>query len=364
MINNLFIVNSTYHLILAIGITKAKCYEDRNDLLIYDYFSHENINFDELKEIFEEIIIIKAKQGSERKKVGTINKIKEQIVYFSDIRKKIKNKNYTNVFVNNDIRIENQCILSFCKSQFSSKIISIEDGTAAYSDLIIPQMDFKNRVKFHLMSPIRYILYGFNYEILKLCGTYSKIDERMFLWPDLIRDELKDGKKINGISSDCFKEGISFPYAKMNILLQGDIRTLTLFIDHEETFSMYKKGDVELYKTVVKEFLQKAEQENISVFAKYHPRDNSGFLDEILHFYKVNIIDKDIPAEILIKKNNNKIVSGCSTILLTAAKVKNLNEFISLIDISKIEYELLKFQFNKIGISMPKDINSLTKVVC
>ncbi|MDY3001342.1 MAG: hypothetical protein SOR73_06695 [Romboutsia timonensis] len=349
---NLFIVHTPYHLILACGLCEEINNEEK-DILIYKDFNTENLDLNLIKKKFRNVYFYDTKIY----KVVDIPKINGLIKSRSKIKniKKLIQYKYNRIFVFNEVFIETQYIINKRKKSKNSEVIYIEDGTNAYMQTKI------GRNSKNIKSIIKnYLYYGFRYEdIGRTFGIHSKITKRKVIWPDIVREEFKqDQVELEEINGNVLKNGINSCYKTLRDEVFDDKNKIFILLEHLEFFSMYQGISLEDYIEIIDNIISTLSDRMI--YLKYHPRDNSNYLKDVIDNYSnIKIVENSQPAEIYYISNDISIISVFSTSLLTAAKILPKSNIISLAKIMKINNNTLINKFLSIGINVPKDLTEL-----
>lgn len=306
---NLFLVKTGYHLLLSTSVAIDRYIGYRNDLFIFD---RDNIQFN----------------------LDGVSKVFDNIYDLDNLPENL----YDNIFTHNESDKITQII---CDTLFKEdeNVIHIEDGSAAYCNSIITYNEEFKKIS--------------NIECIAVLGTYSKIKQRVFLFPNLVRDEFYDGKLSNEINSKCLKKAIDLVYGNYEFNING--KTIFIALEHVDAFNLYEL-DLNKYKNIIAYLIKSSKDYN--VFIKYHPRDNSKYMDDFLSEYKnINWIDKYINIEVFYKYDNILIISSVSTSALSMTKLG-----IDVCVISKIlsnqEQKLFEV-FSKLNIYMPNTVEQL-----
>ena len=353
---NLFIVHTPYHLILATGI-QCKDKSCESDIIIYKDFDLSNTNLESLACIFKNIYIY----DKEDYKKFNIPVVKSIIMFKSkieNIKKLLGNKRYDKIFVFNEAFVETQYIINKNKISDDSKVIYVEDGANAYMSL-----GFKEKES-QLIVKIKSLITGIKYEDISFeCGTHSKIKQRMVTWPQILKKELvEDGKEIIEIESEIIHNGLTVLYKKFIDNIDEKEDKILILLEHKEFFDMYKEADLKLYIDTIQLILSNLESAN--VYVKYHPRDESDYLNDIFkNFKNITFMNKNVPAEAYCLSEQSYVISVFSTTLLTVAKLISPKNAISISDIMNMELNTLRENFVKLGITIPADKEDLRNIL-
>lgn len=349
---NLFIVHTPYHLILASGLCEDIDNEEK-DILIYKDFNIESLDLNLIKKKFRNVYFYDKKIY----KAVNIPKIKgliESKSKINNIKKLIKCK-YNRIFVFNESLIETQYIINKRKKSENSEVIYIEDGSNAYMQTKTGRnsKNIKNAIK-------NFLYYGFKYEDIGCTfGIHSKISKRKVIWPNIVREEFKqDQVELEEIKSNVLKNGINICYKTLIDKVLDDNNKIFILLEHLDFFSMHQCISLDDYIEIIDNIISTLSDRMI--YLKYHPRDNSNYLKDVIDNYSnIKIVENNQPAEIYYISNNISIISIFSTTLLTAAKILPKSNIISLAKIMKINNNTIINKFVNIGINVPNDLTEL-----
>lgn len=340
----LFMIRTPYHLILSSMISGW----DQSDVIILGnnyidiegfvaqsspYLSKPSTILRETGNIFD------PKQNLLREILKTKNNIKTY-------KKMISSKQYTEIFIFNDISIEEQIVCLFAK-KYGIEVTLIEDGSAAYFDSL-----FNKQIK--IKSLFISLLFGKNVKYRVNWGTNEYVDRILLLHPELASKRLNIKKiyKLNPILKElkiCEKDNIGV------LIMVGN----SYFLDEHQKNIFYN-----LYNSII----DSLSQCGIHLFIKYHPHEKKGDYLKVSSLKNCTLIDKSIPCELIIMKSHNIkiLISDFSSIMLTANSFSHHN--ILLISIIKmipnLGYENMKEVFQYLGVNMPTSLNDLSNEIC
>ncbi|MDU6115965.1 MAG: polysialyltransferase family glycosyltransferase [Paeniclostridium sordellii] len=354
---NIFISHTPYHIILILSLVKSEYKNQDNDLLIYNDFDLKNIDMQKLKLIFRNVYIYDREINIKSTNIRLIDSKRKFKYRREKIKKLITNKYYDTIFVCNDSVFETQCIIENNLKTKNQKVVYIEDGSNSYCFNNAKFYKQDDRIKKFLKK----FVYGINYENLNnIFGTHSKIVERRMIWPEITRKELQNDKKpIREITKEQLILGLSDCYSEIIKNIKNKKRAL-IILEHIDFFS--NKDDIHIseYKFILSKVISEFTKKGINVCIKYHPRDNSNYINEIIEENdNIEIIENSIPIEVYYLQKDISIISITSTALLSATKIINNNSIVSLMDIMRVKDINLRYKFYQIGVRLPKDINSL-----
>lgn len=353
---SLFVVHTPYHLIMSVGLCKQ--YKTlKSDILIYKDFNIDTIDIQVLKSEFHNVYLynknkyILSKPKINIPRIQTIyrNKSKTKCI------KSLIKKKYNKIFVFNDSFVETQYLINRNLVHKNGEIIYVEDGSNAYMQTIKYEND--NKFKFRVKN---YLYYGFQYENLgRTFGIHSKIKKRKVLWPSIVRDEFKqDNKVLEEIKKEVLEYGINVCYKNLINKIDREEDKVIILLEHLEFFSINKDISLLRYKEIIDKIV--SELITKTIYIKYHPRDSSNYLKDIIDKnFNVKIIENSEPAEIYYISNDISVIAIFSTTLFTAAKILPQMNIISLGKIMNIENKELSDKLVKIGVRMPENYNEL-----
>lgn len=343
--NNLFITHTPYHVILAAGLASTEYLDDINDLVIFEDFPISKIDVLSIRNIFRNILFV----DGEYKKTK-IQRLTQVSNILNKVKKNLPLQTYNRVFIHNDYKLEVQQIVEVLERFTIVEIIYIEDGSAAYSDVIC-----KGRVSGLIKNIINILMINKRYETIKVIGTYSRVERIKVLWPKLVRDELCN-KHIEEINVESLEMGIKAVYNTFQY--PEDFKSGVLIL-LEHSASWIVQNDE--YINAINKVLMICKSMGLKVYIKYHPRESIYYLNDISR-HEAIVIDQDIPAEALfirIQNENIKIISFVSTTLFTAAKLIESNRIISLAKLSAANNSWIINCFSKMGIQSPQNMDEL-----
>lgn len=352
----LFIVHTPYHLILAAGICKEKKMKN-TDILIYNDFDLNSVDLSNINNLFENVYLY----DKDVFKILNIPKLKT----FSMVKSKLKNikgliKNkYCKIFVFNESLLETQYIIDKKVINNEAEIIYVEDGSNAYMQTATGKKNQNLKYKI-----IKYLFYGFAYEdVGHTFGVHTKIQKRLVVWPNIVREELKkDTKTIEEIKKEVLISGINACYKEKIEKIDDHKERVFILLEHLEFFTMHEGVDLEFYKEIFERIISKFNYKTI--YIKYHPRDNSQYLKDLLDKYNnVKIVENSQPAEIYYISDNISIISVFSTTLFTATKILPKMNIISLAKIMNMKDKNLIRKFIDIGVKVPNDFKELMNIM-
>ena len=278
---NLFIVNTPYHLLVSVGMKVSKNLKHCDILFMYNTMEPDfNLN-EILDRLFENTIFYNIEECIKVSKIGVVL---NRFINIHKINKDVSLQNYYDeVFIFNDSIFETQYILSKIKY---NKLIYIEDGSVVYIE------------KFRYFSGIRVFIerkiYGFNYEaIANAYGIYSRINEKFVLWPNLvIEDFCKDNKIIKELKSDILLNGINTLYSnfieELKVLITSKNNVL-IILEHNYFFIRNRDVNKDEYIKIIENLINSMSGE-FNIYIKYHPREDTFYLDKVIRKYNLNII--------------------------------------------------------------------------
>ncbi len=356
--NQIYIANTPYHLLLSCGLAAISGSSDKKYLIIIPAYSDSDIFYRSLtewdKNPFYKIIIAKSivnVPGKIQPLRILRNNVKIIKTFFLD------NINEAcDVFVFNDRYPEAQILarLNHDKGGFNTYV---EDGSAAYNRSVASNMPACRKF-------ICKLALGMWFTDNSIIGTYKYIDKIMVNQPELVRLELSS-KKLIKIPKNIFKDLKSFIYILFRnySIEQTDLNAKSiLIISHSDAVS---RDLIEIYKYLIEHLSSRSNR----VYVKYHPReDDDDFLGVKSYSPQINIIPKTLPLEavfIVLQGEDEPgiIVGDLSTSLLTAKYLFNTTIVISIVKLSSLTDINLEYIFEKIGVSMPKNFEDLKSLM-
>ncbi|MDU1314688.1 MAG: polysialyltransferase family glycosyltransferase [Clostridium septicum] len=318
--NNLFIVNTPYHITLSLAIINAKGLKN-NVLIVLRDFNFVYKDYSYLNESFDEIIEInglnKLNKASGAKKILEV--IKNLFLDIYTTKKAIKNLRaleFDNIFFANDSYVQVQALIHKLKGE-NTEISYMEDGIACYlsDDKTITSNSLFNKIKI-IYNSILITLFNMRkkYENGVCYGSNSYVDKCYVLYPEFIRKELLV-KSIQKIEDSNFENVLRMSYTKSNIIINDSIIFLV---------DLFEENLACKYEEVIKYLSSK----NKKIYIKYHPRETNFYLDKYLNCSIIKLqSNKNIEA-LLIGTNKNVVLTGKgSTAFLTLSKISK-NQYV------------------------------------
>ncbi|WP_297712214.1 glycosyltransferase [Clostridium sp.] len=340
IVDNLFIVHTPYHIILALALVKSDTYKKCcNEIFINDTFNIDKNQINILEKIFNKVYICNKDYNFD--KAYTL----------------IKYNIYRNIFINNETEVEMQFIIEKNLHRMG-KVIHIEDGTTDYSDYI--------RETFNDIEIEHYNkLLNIKIEKIKVLGAHSKIKKSYLTYPELVRGELKDKSENIEIDSRLIKEAIEKLYDKFDQdteVLNNKINIL-IALEHSEFFYI-NNSSMDNYLTVINEIIYKAKEKNINIYLKYHPREKNKYLDKhIIQSDNVKFVKNSIAIEAFYSFKNLYLISRVSTSLMTFCKVLDSKRAICIEKIFDEDSNRLIEVFEKLNIFLPNTIDEIIQKI-
>lgn len=290
MKNELYIISSVFHLLIAIAVTSARpqC---------KPYFAFIRFN----KARYQHLI-------------GCLNAIvqsSKQVLYLEDVPKGLKNRKLNaltllkfveeagikQVFVGNDRHIEFQ-YLAYClkRSNISTECIYLDEGLFSYLGRKASK-SFSERI---FDQGLKKIFYGFWWQTPKTIGASSYIDEVWLAYPALACPvfQPKDTRQLptEGFGSELFERFIECWAGLYELPLSMGKADFVITITDEKNFVKflnYRESIITLVSILVKQ--------GKSVAIKYHPNaNNRDLLSLQLISNRVTILPSALPFEVLL----------------------------------------------------------------
>lgn len=326
---NLFLVHTPYHILLATSISQSDEYIGCcNEIFINNNFGIKEIEVNKLRKIF--------------KKVHILNDLDN----LSEVCYLIGNKKYKRIFVNNESEIKTQYILNNNLIK-DGEIIYIEDGTANYLNLNMNILDNEVIEKYSELLNIKV-------ENLKILGSYSKIKRRYCLYPGLIREELKDGKENIGINKELLNKAIDLLYDFPEHGTEYE-NNVVIALENSEFFN--NANDIYNYIEVINRIIMELEKNNMKIYIKYHPREKNRYLESYINYSKcIEYIESSQAIEKYYKLKNLYLISMKSTCLISFCKIFGEERAICINNLFNNKNDDIIEVFKKLNIYLPNYI--------
>jgi len=358
---NLFVAHTPYHIILSTGIASTTAKNDTNVLIIFRDFDLNFIDIENLYSSFQEVIILKGNFDFNFDNNNIFSKIKmflENKNMINKLKKVIEIYKFEYLYLFNNNKILDKKIIQLTSINKIRKIIYVEDGSASYSSSFF-EYSIGDIIKLKLKNLIYNLReYG---DIVRVLGEVYYIHSRMFLFPELVRSELKKGT-IKEIRSEQLRNGILKTFGKHMNNIPKISDSAIIFLEHYE----FVKSLEDKYISMVKDIIEICNNLNKKVYIKYHPRETNYYLSNILsEFNNLHFIEKGIPSEAILLniKKKSVIISTISTSLITASKLSKNSLKISLLDFLKVNDNNLKLSYEKLGIKLPRNNKEMEEIL-
>ena len=336
--NNLFIVHTPYHILLATSVCLRKeninC---ENSMFINDTFGCDEQLVENLKCIFKKIYI--------QKNDGTGNLV-EDIPYIENY---LSDNVYDNIYVNNDSEIKTQFIINH-KLKKHGKLTYIEDGTANYRNFMHDKEHKKSDVSRYYTPVLNMYI-----ETSQFIGTNSRIDEGYFLYPNLVMSQLKDNMRCYSLDCNFLKDSIKIIYSKYNL---KDDDFILIALEHSEFVYYNTEYDLNIYIDVIKNLIYYLSSLGKTIYIKYHPRETNKYLNFDFDKYRVIILDKSLPIESLFCENMI-LISLRSTSLVTFSKLFTPEKAICIQNLLVNFENNLTYLFKNVGVFFPNTLDEI-----
>lgn len=329
---NLFIVHTPYHILLATSISQSNEYiDDYNEIFINNTFGIKEREVNKLRKIF--------------KKVHVLNNLSD----LSEVYSLIGNKKYKRIFVNNESEIKTQYILNNNLIK-SGEIIYIEDGTANYLNLKMKALDNKVIERYSKLLNIEL-------ENLMILGSYSKIKKRYFLYPYLVRKELLDSKESLEIDGYMLTNAINLFYGFLECGEEYN-KNVVIALENSEFFN--DEYDMYNYIKVINKIIVELDKNKIKVYIKYHPREKKRYLESYINYSRyIEYIESSQAIEKYYKLKNLYLISMKSTCLISFCKIFGKERAICINNLFNKNNDDIVEIFKKLNIYLPNDINGI-----
>lgn len=183
----------------------------------------------------------------------------------------------------------------------------------------------------------------------------------MVTWPELICDDFKtDGKPIIEIKKSVLIDSIRYLYSDTTkfINFKEDKHIILIILEHIDFFKRNDSISINDFENYI-EFILRNLSSYYDIYVKYHPRDNSKYLQSLSKKYKINFIEKDIPVEVFYVNNEVYVLSITSTALFTAKKILDNSHVISLYKLLSLKDLDIVNKFEKINVKLPSNDKEL-----
>jgi len=315
--SNLFIVNTFYHIFLAILLTKGKSFSKKqNTLLIIPSFKRASL-------------IVKLLQTWTANPFHQIELISQEFGFRTDlwheflIKSRIKKglskfmamQRFDHVFIFNDYSKFNQYALTQAHQHNGSlKCTLVEDGTGAYNTYFF-------NVSTRLTNLLKEIFYGQRLTDIAVMGTSDFSDDFFAIFPDYVRAELKtkNVSEIPKINMDnvTFTDEL-FEIYQITVLRSAELRQIQglLLLENSKLYPRYPALTEILY-----DILEIFKARNLNIIAKNHPREKQKNYWHIDSIPNIHMIPQEIPLEFLLLQKDfhpHFILGGISTFLMAA----------------------------------------------
>jgi hypothetical protein len=336
---NLFLVHTPYHILLAISLASLKKYKfNKNEILVNNYFNIQENEILKLKKVFNRIYILNDKND------------------LDEVNRLLESNMYENIFINNETELKMQYILNSRLNQ-DGNIIYVEDGRGCYCEY-----DPELKIGIGEYDAIKYSrILNMDIEDINTLGTYSKIKERYFIYPEHVDEKLKDGKVNKEIEDILIKKSIDILYKDyFGIIESTNYKKIIIVLEHIDFFKVNDSYNIEEYIKVICKIIDILSEKNINIYLKYHPRDKSNYLNEhILDYKNVDFLDAHIPIEVFYRVKNLYLIALKSTALLTSCKILNSQNIICINNILNYKEDYFIKLINNLGVFCPNNIENL-----
>lgn len=358
--NNLFLVHTPYHIILASALAiELPLNSNNNVMLLYNDFSLDNLNLSRFYELFSSVTILAG--NSDIKKTVVPKSLQAYQLFIRNMkifRRITENICFSSVFVFNNLRPENIRIVEETHQKNKGKIVYVEDGSAAYSS-----SENSAGIRRTLKSLVKAKIYGGSLVDHKqaVMGLGSSITHCAAIYPELVREELKR-KSIQEIKTSRICEAAKTIFRDdINGLLVPE-QSIIVLLDLYSSITpiIYK------YTQVLEIVFALSSSLGIPVLFKYHPRETSSYVESMKEkFDNAFEVKRTIPSEAVFLALNEKsvVISSTSTSLITLRKIRPEILGISTMLILGLNDESLKKVFSAIGLSLPLSVSELSTII-
>lgn len=346
---NLHIMHTQYNLILSAGVT-TRSQNDENVLILWAEFKVTEEILQALKKIYSRVVVV-CDHYMDMKKFKKIHFIRACVKKVKDI----KNEKFDRLYMTQEREFDRIVCRSLKKKNPELKCYDIEEDAyfSVKEEYNSPDYEYKVTLKVKLRKYIYalFIGYPYNYREGGYCyGMSSEYDGANLLFPEHARKALH-GKELIEITKDELLSGIGMIYSERKTTYPEAERYVLIFFD---LISRYKNREVvcRALKTVI----EQCEKKNITVLAKYHPRETEKFTD----FKNVYEIEQLIPSEKVLADFFGKdvtVIHNTSTSGLVASKLGYKVISICKLDLpdNKIMHQIIE----SLGIQCIDNINDV-----
>ena len=350
MKRNIFVLRTQYNLIMGYAVLSTFPNNEKNDLIVQPEFDVSEELKSSLEKNFDRVLILKRYRGKtvfqrEKELWDSLNAcrhfITQQYVYSRIVfaqERFLETMLLSRLFsMNKGISIESveedayYSLNPYFNNKDKKKKWIKKGGELSISEKIF----FKIHQLFFWKDTFYYPSYAY--------GIHPRNSVVHVQYPEQIRDELKN-KIIVPVTTSAICYGIKKLYGNIKVHYPDNKEYLLLFFD---LMDRYKNP--ELIQKIAYHYINWAQENNIYIIVKYHPRETNKFIG-LGELYEV---DYTIPAEkILYDFVEKKVTVLCNatTVGLVAAKLGM--EVISTAKIDLIENMELHKVWESLGIKM------------
>lgn len=339
--NNLFVLHTQYHLILALAIIQQSYQDDVNDLILFRDFNLKPDMEDALNKHFHSVVIY----------TGSYNRAdcrwREKFKRFPTIYKDMKNKigHYDNLFYVEDSVIPEQYALKHAhKKNPNLRVSYIGDGGDAYFVNAVTKTGLDKHSWSMLLRRILFSTVGGcgKYYYAGCFGSHPMTKNLYEMYPDYVRSELQHLKK-HEVKAENIQTAVKKLY---DFLPEQNIEagSIIIMLDKLEVY-----GDGIRFDQIIDELMDKAKKEGRKVYYKCHPAEKQIY-DKLSDAVE---LDRNIPAEFIFAEAAGKDCSvvGVLTTALQAAKKMGMEVTSYLETFNPARKEVIEF-YKKIGIDV------------
>lgn len=339
--NNLFVLHTQYHLILALAIIQESYQDDINDLILFKDFDVKQEMKTALNKQFHSVVMYTGSYNKDDRRWR--EKFKRFPAIYNDMKNDIGY--YSNLFYVEDSVVPEQYVLRYTsKKNPSIRVSYIGDGGDAYFVNAVAKTGLAKHRWSMLFRRIIFSTIGGcgKYYHAGCFGSHPMTENLYEMYPEYVRSELQHLKKYE-VKAENMQIAVKKLY---DFLPKQNIRpsAIIIMLDKLEVY-----GDGVRFEQIIDELMTKANIENRSVYYKCHPAEKQTY-DKLANAIE---LDRNIPAEFIFAEAAGKgcIVVGVLTTALQAAKKMGMEVTSYLETFNPNRKEVIEF-YKKIGINV------------
>lgn len=356
--NNLFVCHSQAQLILATGLAYARFTNDTNYLIVFvDFNMNESLRHNLLECFCNKVLFLQGTYPAKYKSWS--EKLKR---YPHDLKKirKFMDVPFDRVFEVCDGCIPEMFILKYAATRNKDvEDIWLEDGSYPYFRNIVQGNGFDSNSMTRFIHKIifKYLcgLGKFYDKDFREMGGNSHIKYAYLTFPGMEREPYHSQRKIRGISHQEYMTGIKTMYDPLHINLCNGAILLVM-----DKLDVYRQP--ETVKNTIKTLLKSAESVRVTVYVKFHPREESQWKI----FTSCQELNKNIGIEsiysTLLHQNISLKIVGIKSTGLQSAKKLGLSTY-SLAEVcGENNPELLTF-YSQLNINIIRNTDEIAQIL-